>query len=51
MSDEIEDNSGGISGFGWFQIGLGIAAAVGVLYAPHAGIDTRESLAESARST
>jgi gas vesicle protein len=49
MSDEIEDNSGGGSGFGWFLVGLGIGAAVGVLYAPHAGTETRESLAESAR--
>ena len=48
MSDEIEDNGGG-SGFGWFLVGLGIGAAIGVLYAPQAGTDTRESLAEGAR--
>jgi gas vesicle protein len=48
MSDEIEDNGGG-SGFGWFLVGLGIGAAIGVLYAPRAGTDTRESLAEGTR--
>ena len=39
----------GGSGFGWFLVGLGIGAAIGVLYAPQAGTDTRDSLAESAR--
>jgi gas vesicle protein len=48
MSDENQDNGGG-SGFGWFLVGLGIGAAIGVLYAPQAGTDTRETLAESAR--
>jgi gas vesicle protein len=48
MSDEIEDSGGG-SGFGWFLVGLGIGAVIGVLYAPHAGTDTREGLAEGAR--
>ena len=47
MSDEIEDSGG--SGFGWFLVGLGIGAAIGVLYAPQSGTETRESLAESAR--
>ena len=38
MTDEIEDNGGGSgSGFGWFLVGLGIGAAIGVLYAPQAG--------------
>ena len=36
-------------GFGWFLVGLGIGAAVGVLYAPKAGQETREDLASSAR--
>jgi gas vesicle protein len=51
MSDETQDNGGnnGGSGFGWFLVGLGIGAALGVLYAPQAGTDTRETLAESAR--
>lgn len=48
MSDEMEDSGGG-SGFGWFLVGLGIGAAIGVLYAPQAGTDTRGDLAESAR--
>jgi gas vesicle protein len=50
MSDEIQDNGGGSgSGFGWFLVGLGIGAAIGVLYAPQAGTDTRDTLAETAR--
>jgi gas vesicle protein len=49
MSDEVQDNGGGGSAFGWFLVGLGIGAAIGVLYAPQAGTDTRESLAEGAR--
>jgi len=51
MSDENQDNDNGNggSGFGWFLVGLGIGAAVGVLFAPQAGTDTRETLAESAR--
>jgi gas vesicle protein len=48
MTDEIQDQGGG-SGFGWFLVGLGIGAAIGVLYAPHAGTETRESLAAEAR--
>jgi gas vesicle protein len=47
MTDEEQGGSG--SGFGWFLVGLGIGAAIGVLYAPQAGTETRESLAESAR--
>lgn len=47
MADEEQGGSG--SGFGWFLVGLGIGAAIGVLYAPQAGTETRESLAESAR--
>ncbi len=47
MTDEIESSGG--SGFGWFIVGLGIGAALGVLYAPQAGTDTRDSLAEGAR--
>jgi gas vesicle protein len=47
MADEEQGGSG--SGFGWFLVGLGIGAAIGVLYAPQAGTQTRESLAESAR--
>jgi gas vesicle protein len=47
MTDEEQGGSGG--GFGWFLVGLGIGAAIGVLYAPQAGTDTRETLAEGAR--
>ena len=47
MSDDNRDNGG--SAFGWFLVGLGIGAAIGVLYAPQAGTDTRDSLAEGAR--
>jgi gas vesicle protein len=36
-------------GFGWFLVGLGIGAAVGVLYAPKPGSETRDELASSAR--
>jgi gas vesicle protein len=32
------------SGFGWFLAGLGLGAAVGMLYAPKAGRETREEL-------
>jgi gas vesicle protein len=48
MTDETE-NSGGGGGFGWFIVGLGIGAALGVLYAPQAGTDTRDTIAEGAR--
>jgi gas vesicle protein len=47
MTDEME--GGGGNGFGWFLVGLGIGAAIGVLYAPKAGTETRDDLAESAR--
>lgn len=42
MSDE---NGGGIL---WFLAGLGIGAAVGILYAPRAGSETREALRSKA---
>lgn len=48
MADEVQDSGGG-NAFGWFLVGLGIGAAIGVLFAPQAGSDTRESLAEGAR--
>ena len=34
----------GGSGFLWFLTGLGIGAAIGTLYAPKSGRDTREDL-------
>jgi len=39
MSDRDNGNS-----FLWFLAGLGIGAAVGVLYAPRSGSETREAL-------
>src|SRR5882724_6129347 len=32
------------SGLVWFLAGLGIGAAAGILYAPRAGVETREAL-------
>jgi gas vesicle protein len=36
------------SGFLWFLAGLGIGAAVGILYAPKAGAETRQQLRSAA---
>ncbi len=36
-------------GFGWFLMGIGVGAALGVLYAPKAGNETRDDLASTAR--
>ncbi len=44
-----EDNGGGNQGVAWFIAGLGVGALVGILYAPKAGRETREDLAQSAR--
>ena len=41
-------DNGGTSGLGWFLAGLGVGALVGVLYAPKAGTETRQDLAQSA---
>jgi gas vesicle protein len=48
MTDEIEESGSG-NGFGWFLVGLGIGAAIGVLYAPKAGSEIRDNLSEAAR--
>jgi len=40
-----EDNSSGIL---WFLAGLGLGAALGVLYAPKSGRETRESILSAA---
>ena len=45
----MADNDGGANGLGWFLAGLGIGALLGVLYAPKAGKETREDIANSAR--
>jgi gas vesicle protein len=37
--------NGGSSGIFWFLAGLGIGAAVGVLYAPKSGRETRDDIA------
>lgn len=39
----MSDRNGG-GGFLWFLAGLGIGAAVGILYAPQSGDETREIL-------
>ena len=36
------------SSIGWFLAGLGLGAAVGILYAPKSGRETRETLLSSA---
>jgi gas vesicle protein len=44
MSEEKQS-----SGFSWFLAGLGLGALIGVLYAPKAGRETRETLINGAR--
>lgn len=39
----MSDNNGSNS-FLWFLAGLGVGAAIGVLYAPKAGAETREDI-------
>ena len=48
MTEEIEESGSG-NGFGWFLVGLGIGAAIGVLYAPKSGSEMRDTLSETAR--
>jgi gas vesicle protein len=43
----MSDNDGG-SGFLWFLAGLGIGAAVGILYAPKSGDELRQQLRDAA---
>ena len=42
----MADNDG--SGILWFLAGLGIGAAVGILYAPKSGEETRQQLRDAA---
>ena len=44
----MADNESGAGGLGWFLAGLGIGTLIGVLYAPKAGKETREDIANSA---
>lgn len=44
----MSENDGGGSGFLWFLAGLGIGAAVGILYAPKSGGELRAQLREVA---
>ena len=44
----MSDDSGG-SGILWFLAGLGIGAAVGVLYAPKSGRETRDDIQKYAQ--
>ncbi len=44
----MSENDGGGSGFLWFLAGLGIGAAVGILYAPKSGGELRQQLREAA---
>jgi gas vesicle protein len=43
----MADQDGG--GFIWFLAGLGIGGLIGVLYAPKAGVETREELKAKAQ--
>ena len=45
----MAQNEEGSSGLAWFLAGLGIGTLIGVLYAPKAGKETREDIANSAR--
>jgi len=44
----MSENEGGGAGFLWFLAGLGIGAAVGILYAPKSGGELRQQLREVA---
>ena len=48
MADESCGSSCSGAGILWFLAGLGFGAAVGVLYAPKAGRETRESILNAA---
>jgi gas vesicle protein len=45
----MSDSNG--NSFGWFLAGLGVGAAVGMLYAPKAGQETREDLRRRAEDS
>lgn len=47
----MADESCSGSGILWFLAGLGVGAAVGVLYAPKSGSETRESILSAAEES
>jgi gas vesicle protein len=47
----MADESCSGSGILWFLAGLGVGAAVGVLYAPKSGRETRESILSAAEES
>jgi gas vesicle protein len=47
----MADDSCSGSGILWFLAGLGVGAAVGVLYAPKSGRETRESILNAAEES
>jgi gas vesicle protein len=47
----MADESCSSSGILWFLAGLGVGAAVGVLYAPKSGRETRESILNAAEDS
>jgi len=47
----MSEDDGGGSGFLWFLAGLGIGAAVGILYAPKSGGELRQQLREAAEDS
>jgi len=49
MMGEREEETGGVGRFTMLLIGVGIGALIGVLYAPKAGVETREDLADFRR--
>jgi gas vesicle protein len=47
----MSENDGGGAGFLWFLAGLGIGAAVGILYAPKSGEELRQQLRSAAEDS
>jgi gas vesicle protein len=48
MDDKKQDTGSAASGLLWFAAGLTVGAAVGILFAPKPGEDTRRQLADLA---